>query len=225
MSPEQGSFFVNNARLKTPQSEFLDLTRSRYDAMVRRFAERRNERGRVIRVGFPIPFSLAEYREWILHRLNGRVSGLATCNYCGFDRLTIHLLVTDHRVSPSRGGDLGLENLTVSCDACNQQKGGMSDIAFKALLHFSNQLPTIDRTDLLGRLQRATRLAIQLRRSHAQAAKAQQQADADFDAPLNPDQLIGEVRFSKSSGKRYKGSGQKVRIVPHQPHRDAPTGH
>jgi 5-methylcytosine-specific restriction endonuclease McrA len=170
----QGSIFVNRGRVRSAHGEFLDVTRDRYNAMQKRFGPKRHKvTGKLLRPGEPLPFTLDEFREWVITRLGGE-QGVGRCEYCNAP-IDIRSMDADHQTPRSQGGSLDLENLAVACNQCNQQKGGMSCRAFVILLKLINNCLTVDdisvenfnqvdRTDLLGRLERSMRLAIQLRK-------------------------------------------------------------
>lgn len=141
--------------LNTTHSKFLEITCSRYARMKQRFEMRTNKKGKVIDPR-RVPFSLNDYRGWIVEKLGGE-QGEVRCEYCGH-WLTLETLQSEHRIPPFRGGSLDFDNLAVSCAQCNQQKGGLSYGAFLELLTVVNRfIDPIDRTDVLARLQRSGR--------------------------------------------------------------------
>ena len=150
-------------------SEFMDLTRSRYNAMRVRLAERRNKRGRILQVGRQIPFSLEEYRGWLLGKLHGE-QGVTRCEYC--DRpIAISTLVTDHMEPISRGGELSLNNLAACCEPCNAAKGRLTAYEFKSLRVALNEIGVEARDEVLSRLAKSEKLAGSNRRMLAMLHK------------------------------------------------------
>lgn len=107
-------------------------SQSIYDSMRKRFAEKRNIRGKVIRYGREVPFTLEVFRKWLLAQLDGKSGGCGVCAYCRCP-LTAENLRVDHRFPPQRGGTLGLSNLAISCDPCNQAKGKLTPQEFDCL--------------------------------------------------------------------------------------------
>lgn len=158
------------------QSEFLAITRTRYNNMRNRFCEVRLRDGTVLSAARELGFSLVEFRNWIRCLLGGVENGLVNCAYCNAI-LDLQTLQIDHRLPVSRGGSLGFENLAACCENCNLQKGEMSDAAFIALLNFihtSHEFYSVDCENLLGRLQSQLKLALreQARRRAARQLKA-----------------------------------------------------
>lgn len=144
----------------SPQSEFNRITLSRYNAMQVRFGQKVSKKGRVMRVGREIPFTVAEYREWIMGCLDG-----GNCKYC-HKVLNIHSFRADHMTPPDRGGSMGFDNLAPCCDDCNMEKGGITARAYQFLRECLDQLPEADRADIRSRLRSALKLA-QLHRRDA----------------------------------------------------------
>ena len=157
-------------------SEYNTLIRQRYRNMQTRFATRRTASGRVTQIGREVPFTPEEFAEWILGLLGGVPSGRAQCSYCRHT-VTVQDLEIDHCISPHQGGDLGFENLVPCCSNCNKQKGEMSDMSFRRLLHLVNSpdFRYVDRDNILGRLQRETKFiwgAHRKRRSNSNTVRS-----------------------------------------------------
>lgn len=96
-----------------------------YSAMTKRFSEKRNKNGRVIRVGRELPFNLREFREWILDQLGGDSTGVVKCAYCSTFISSFDFRV-DHKTPISRGGELSLGNLALTCASSNTEKGELT---------------------------------------------------------------------------------------------------
>jgi hypothetical protein len=189
------------------EHEFTRITRQRYSAMVTRFAPQYDKLGRLAKLGYTVPFNLAEYRAWYRHKLHGNLNGTAECEYCGAN-LHMYAMQTEHRLPPVQGGSMDLSNLCAACDQCNQQKGEMSDTAFIVLRKLiTNRLTVddiltrddedrdipvlnftdIDRTDLLGRLQRCLRLTIKSqKRQKVDAAVRREQEAQEWERNAQP---------------------------------------
>jgi len=91
-----------------------------------------NKNGRIIRPGRIVPFTLSEFRLWLLEQLGGKPEGSARCSYCTTPIFADTLRV-DHKIPASLGGDLSLSNCCLSCDLCNRAKGQLSADEFHAL--------------------------------------------------------------------------------------------
>jgi len=184
MNNSQGSLYRNRARLLTAHAEFLAITAARYHALAQRVGPRFNRRGQLVRPGQKLPFTLDNYRIWIREQCLGSEQGTTRCEYCYWP-LDIHTLVLDHRTPLSQGGSLDFGNLAVACKPCNDQKGQMRAEAFMHLRKLVNNpqlFSELDRTDCLGRLQSALKLAIKQR--------------SCFEHP-NPERVIPHVRTPK----------------------------
>jgi 5-methylcytosine-specific restriction endonuclease McrA len=143
---------------KSPHTAFMDFTRSRYNAMVKRISGKQDRLGRKYGLRMQVPFTLEEYRGWAIQQLQGSEEGTVRCAYCG-RWLNISTLVTDHAVPPSRGGGLGLNNLVASCEDCNDGKGETRADSYMYLIKCLDNLPNDDRMSYLGRLKKAEKLA------------------------------------------------------------------
>jgi hypothetical protein len=103
-----------------------------HSSMVKRFSGKVAKNGRVIRQHRIVPFTLAEFRLWLLEKLGGRQDGSARCEYCNGPVFADTLRI-DHRIPASRGGELGFPNLAISCDRDNRMKGSLTAAEFVAL--------------------------------------------------------------------------------------------
>lgn len=110
---------------------FHARTGSIFSSMQSRFKQKVDKRGRVMRVGRLVPFTLSEFRVWMLEKLGGKPEGSVRCEYCNTP-LFADTLRIDHKVPGSRGGSLGFDNLACCCARCNAQKGALSDTEFRA---------------------------------------------------------------------------------------------
>jgi len=101
--------------------------------MRKRFQEKRNKKGRIMRIGREVPFTLTDFRAWLIEQLGGTTEGMARCAYSGVPVTALDLRV-DHDIPISRGGSLGLENLCVTTDSANREKGGLTGEEYRNLL-------------------------------------------------------------------------------------------
>jgi 5-methylcytosine-specific restriction endonuclease McrA len=117
-----------------PRDEaFMKRTLTIYWSMVKRFAEKRNKNGRVIRVGRALGFDLPTFREWLIGKLGGSMDGVTKCRYCQIF-LTAMDVQFDHVDPIEQGGELGLSNLDACCGDCNRLKGALTPQTFAYLL-------------------------------------------------------------------------------------------
>jgi 5-methylcytosine-specific restriction endonuclease McrA len=116
-----------------------------------RFGEKWKD-GKLVRPAREIPFTLAEFRAWVLSIFR-TWDEPTQCFYCTA-WVTVGDFVIDHRIpaSPPWWGSLDLDNLCVACGSCNRRKGRMSEDGFRKLIEFLLTLDTRDMNDALGRL-------------------------------------------------------------------------
>jgi hypothetical protein len=135
------------------QRDFEKHTASVYGNMRARFAEKKDARGVVTRAGRPLPFTLREFREWLLAgAFRGSWDNAVKCCYCNTWLNAINF-VPDHREPVKYSGGIGLDNLAICCEHCNLAKGPLSEDGFKRLCEFSLTLLPRDSADLFGRLK------------------------------------------------------------------------
>ena len=88
-----------------------------------------------------LPFSLEQFRQWLLREAGtvdstvdlGRPNPFEwTCQFCG-DPFGLEELSVDHSTPLSMGGGTVLENLLCVCKRCNTDKGELGAEEFKAL--------------------------------------------------------------------------------------------
>lgn len=100
--------------------------------------------------GQDLPFSEAELVRCM--ELAFPLGCAVPCPYCGtaIDALSASL---DHAMPITRGGSLGLENLTAICAMCNRLKGALTPSEFKELMQWVLRQEWAAQTDILGRLK------------------------------------------------------------------------
>ena len=160
---------------RSVEAQFMARTGSIYGNMVSRFSEKRNKNGRITRMGFTVPFSREEFRDWLCEQLGGE-GGVKKCTYCQ-TFVSAADLVIDHMTPPNRGGSLNFDNLAVCCASCNQVKGGMKAESYVALRTFAllNLDPDCCK-DLFKRLQSQMKLATMQRWELAKKFKQKKSA-------------------------------------------------
>ena len=157
---------------RSVEAHFMARTGSIYDSMTKRFAQRENKRGRITQIGRKIPFTKDEFRDWLRERLGGE-GGVVQCAYCS-TWVSAADFSLDHCVPVGRGGLLGLENLTVCCQPCNQIKGRMLAESYRKLRTFLLlEIHPECCQNVLQRLQSAVSLGAWQRREMARQAKKQ----------------------------------------------------
>ena len=166
-----GSLFPKDAH-----GRFMELTGSRYDAMM----------ARLLRKGLIVkdrpPFTKEQFRAHLLAAMNGQEDGFARCRFC-LAFFGIQDISVDHEVPLNRGGSTGLDNIGYPCLRCNRKKGQMTPTEFLTLLDFLERELPYARQDILDRLEKAVGFA---------QTFTQQQA------------VIGELRKSGAWAKAQK---------------------
>lgn len=149
---------------------FLKLSGDRYRKLSLRLCEKRNKRGKITQVGRALPFSLEQYRAWLLTVLRTE-QGVGRCCYCETP-IAIETLVTDHKIPISRSGELTIDNLAACCEFCNDAKGALTDYEFRSLLAALGEIGVVAEANVLSRLAKSEKLAGSHRRMMAQIHKA-----------------------------------------------------
>jgi hypothetical protein len=143
-----GGLFGRNIR-----SQFLDVTRQRYETM----------KGRLERKGYDkVPFTLDEFRADIRGVMGGNEDGAVICRYC-HRPMSIEGTTADHAIPLSRGGGPELSNIDYPCIEDNQRKGSLTPDEYNALLELLDKMNPWARQDVLSRLQKAVQLAASVR--------------------------------------------------------------
>jgi hypothetical protein len=134
------------------QAIFTKRSLSIYRSMKARFAPKTNKKGKLIRVGREVPFTLEEFRAWLLAEFKS-VDAAIRCAYdCGavLDILNFH---TDHKTPITRGGTLALDNLALACEECNRIKGELTAREYVALRQGLETFSEPARRDIYKRLK------------------------------------------------------------------------
>lgn len=168
---------------RSVESEFMSRSLSIYRNMVARFAQKENKRGRIIRVGRAVEFTLEDFREWLREKLGGE-GGVTKCAYCSA-WISMADCVVDHMTPVSRGGGMGLDNLTLCDKPCNGIKGSLTAEEYIEFRQWAlTKLHPEACKDLFHRLAISVQLAAQQRWQIVQRAKAKTKAvevdDGDF---------------------------------------------
>lgn len=169
-----------NLPFKAVESRFKTRTRDVYTAMGKRLAERKSAKtGRLLQVGRQVPFSLDDFRDWLVLKLGGE-GGVVKCRYCA-EWLTIDNLVIDHADPISQGGSLCLDNLDLLCKFDNDAKSAMTAKSYQALLDWSlTGMAPACRQNMLHRLSIAVSLAAKQRWDMAKKHRQQKVNDEQF---------------------------------------------
>lgn len=121
------------AELMPLERAFHERTGKIYYSMVKRFKVRLwksgRKAGRVRQAGREVPFTVDEFRAWVLDKLGGKASGCGLCVYCKRP-ITAEDLTVEHAMPITRGGELGFSNLDISCADCNRAKGQLTASEF-----------------------------------------------------------------------------------------------
>lgn len=127
------------------QREFEKHTETVFDGM----------KARAKKYGKLVPFTLAEFRAWLLAGVfRGSWDSAVRCAYNCNTWLNALTFVTDHREPVKYGGSFGLENLDVCCASCNTLKGTMSAEGFQKLIEFATvNLHPQDWSDMSSRMK------------------------------------------------------------------------
>lgn len=131
---------------------FKEATRTQYGNMVSRFAAKYHPSGELKKPGREVPFTLAEYREW-LYAMMETPEGIR-CAYCGRP-LAIQAVSPDHIMPVKRGGGLGTDNLATSCQDCNRTKGELTGDEYRALMNGLESFPAAARSYIVKCLRSA----------------------------------------------------------------------
>lgn len=107
-------------RSNKPESVFLRRSLSIYAGMKERAFKRHVS---------VFPFSLEDLRIWLLCKFVGGAKGIVRCEYSG-EILSAENFSVDHRFPVSRGGEFGLQNLTVCSEKENLRKGNMTEVEY-----------------------------------------------------------------------------------------------
>ena|ERR1700677_3578089 len=151
---------------KDSHKDFFDITRARYSSMADRMKRKKLP---------PLQFTLDEFRADILGVMGGKEDGAVVCRYCKM-AFTLDGIAVDHAKALSRGGSAGLDNLDYPCRPCNNRKGSMDPLEFKALLAFLETIP-LARIDVLKRLEQSVSLAAGARSNMATIGKLKESGE------------------------------------------------
>ena len=110
--------------------------------------------GRVkAKLKLPLPFTLTEYRVFVLDKFGGNWDGVVQCCYCT-RWLNVQTFVTDHVEPLKFGGGIDLDNLDLCCEECNCLKGALSASGFRRFIEFTiAELHPQDAKEIMGRMK------------------------------------------------------------------------
>jgi hypothetical protein len=121
------------------EQAFWDRASKAFYNMRSRFQEKRNRKGRILQVGRPLPFTLTDFREWLVGQFHGDVNSVVKCRYC--PRMISGMDFQVEHVDPvKQGGSLALDNLALVDEDCNRFKGNLTESAFAMLREFLRRM-------------------------------------------------------------------------------------
>jgi len=148
------------------QTPFQKHCRKLYASFERRFSEKSDKNGRIIRHGIAIPFTVEQLEKWLDDKFIPKnldapktQGDWIPCKYCGV-AIFWQTCAIDHETPIKRGGGPGLDNLDCICRECNQEKGGLMPpeyVLLRSLLRAEFCKDAI--TDIESRLKKANKLA------------------------------------------------------------------
>jgi len=134
--------------------QFNDSTSLKRRHMAERLKEKvwksGKREGKVRRAKRELPFTLQEFRAWVMERMG---LGAKRCFYCPrpIDCLSFE---PDHYMPLELGGGVGLDNLVDCCEDCNRLKGAMPPDDFILLMAFMDtNISAAGRNDIKKRLR------------------------------------------------------------------------
>jgi 5-methylcytosine-specific restriction endonuclease McrA len=170
---------------KHDHETFITRTHSIYTGQVKSYAERKDKNGRVTRYAKQIPYTLVEFRAWVLTKFQGKEDGACQCPYCG-TWIDVANFQADHATPVGRGGSLGLDNLNACCERCNSIKDQLTVAEYLALRKFAAQLCQAAETNILRRLEVYVKQAINTQRLMNQRRKNARPSEVPATAGLQP---------------------------------------
>jgi 5-methylcytosine-specific restriction endonuclease McrA len=155
------------------QPIYEERTESIYGGMRSRVAVKKSGTGRIIRAGREIPFTLLEFRAWVLLQFKNDWNGVCKCEYCN-RWLNVQTFVVDHDIpiAPPFYGGLDLSNLRMCCEECNRLKGKVTGVKFKLFVAWClEHLTPAEWADIAGRLKTGAGYQKQMWKLRAQQSK------------------------------------------------------
>lgn len=150
--------------------------KSLWDSQTGRASEKKSKKtGRILRHGYQLQFSKQQFIDWLLLQFGGSDNGVSRCRYCNrpVDLLNCEL---DHIIPLKRRGLPSLDNMAITCDACNPIKGQMTGSEFA---QFLDCMVTMNRVfpdgmavrDIMHRLQSYSGMKATVNANRARQAK------------------------------------------------------
>jgi len=144
------------------QGRVDDLFRSQQN----RARTKKGPSDRITKAGYDLPFNKPLFSYWFLEQFDSEDAAIR-CKYCKRP-IDAYSCTVDHEIPLKRGGSPGLENLGLTCEGCNQCKGGLTPDEFRFFLakmeemslHFHSGIAV---ADITSRLQKAVKLAAAMR--------------------------------------------------------------
>ncbi len=169
-------------------AKFADRCDSLFQSQKNRAKEKKDKNGRILKVGYLLPFTKQEFVRWFLDQFGGENNAIL-CRYCHrpIDAFSGQV---DHAVPLKRSGLPGLSNLEPICAPCNSIKGKMTPEEMEYFCgqmidmgnHFHNGVAVADITHRLESYSKmkATVNAGRARKQAQQVAAVLTGVDDDF---------------------------------------------
>lgn len=152
-------------------AQFKERARSLYESLRSRTREKKNKNGRITRKGYELPFSMEEFRAWLLATFHSEDAPIQD-KYTG-EWITLYTCSMDHEIPLRRGGSPGLENLCPLAPANNNCKGKLTPDEFRffrqCMHDMAARFGNTPVADITSRMEKATALAQQVNRFVARA--------------------------------------------------------
>lgn len=122
---------VSTPKVAGPESVFLRRSLSIYNGM----------KARAVKQSIAyLPFSLAEFRYWLLTKFVGDLTGPARCEYSG-EMILAENFSVDHKKPISRGGGFLMDNLALCSEKQNLRKGNMTKTEYEQFRRYVDCFP------------------------------------------------------------------------------------
>lgn len=152
-------------------TKFKERARSLYESLRGRTREKKSKNGRITRKGYELPFTMEEFRVWLIAKFGGEEKAIQD-PYTG-EWITLYTCSLDHEIPLRRGGSPGLDNLCPLAPANNNCKGKLMPEEFRffrqCMYEMAAKFGNTPVADITSRMEKATALAQQVNRFVAKA--------------------------------------------------------